>query len=128
VQRRFEATAGLDPLFQPHDAAVSPRADVTTLEARRRAYSLLLDRGLIRIGLPLPAESEFDLSAVDDPYRFANVVELSLFRRPLPVTNLKFLTSAMWAGRESPGRPGCLSDLLTQAAGATTQHAPGALP
>jgi len=127
VQRRFEATAGLDPLFQPHDAAVSPRADVTTLEARRRAYSLLLDRGLIRIGLPLPAESEFDLSAVDDPYRFANVVELSLFRRPLPVTNLKFLTSVMWDGRESRGRRGVLSDLLSQAAGAANTHGLGAM-
>src|SRR5919108_5915127 len=27
VQHRFEASAGLDPLFQAHDAAVSPRAD-----------------------------------------------------------------------------------------------------
>src|SRR5438105_13580617 len=40
VQRRFEATAGLDPLFQPHDAAVSPRAHVTTVAARPRAYGV----------------------------------------------------------------------------------------
>jgi len=45
VQHRFEATGGLDPLFLPHDAAVSPRADVTTLPARRRAYALVLTRG-----------------------------------------------------------------------------------
>src|SRR5256885_16271289 len=36
-----------------HDAlpiSVSPRADVSTVEARRSAYRLLLERGLIRVG------------------------------------------------------------------------------
>ena len=124
VQRRFETTAGLDPLFQPHDAAVSPRADVATLEARRRAYALLLGRGLIRVGRPIPEGAEFEL-AVDDPYGFASATELSLFRRPLPATNLKFLTSVMWDGRESHGRRGIVADLLAQAAGAASTHGQG---
>ena len=125
VQRRFETTAGLDPLFQPHDAAVSPRADVATLAARRGAYALLLGRGLIRIGRPIPEGAEFELAAVDDPYGFASATELSLFRRPLPATNLKFLTSVMWDGRESHGRRGIVADLLAQAAGAASTHGQG---
>ena len=125
VQHRFDATAGLDPLFQPHDAAVSPRADVTTLQARRRAYALLLERGLIRVGLPIPAGAEFELAEVDDPYGFASAAELSLFRRPLPVTNLKFLTTVMWDGRESHGGRPIVNDLLAQSAGAASTHAQG---
>jgi len=126
VQRRFDTSAGLDPLFRPHDAAVSPRADVTTLQARRRAYALLLTRGLIRVGLPIPAHAEFELAAVDDPYGFASAGELSLFRRPLPATNLKFLTTVMWDGRESDAGRALVSDLLAQAAGAASAHAPAA--
>ena len=126
VQHRFEATDGLDPLFRPHDAAVSPRADVTTLEARRRAYALVLTRGLIRVGLAIPAQAEFELAGVDDPYEFASAAELSLFRRPLPVTNLKFLTSVMWDGRESGAGRTIVRDLLAQAAGAANAHGQGA--
>ena len=126
VQRRFETTAGLDPLFRPHDAAVSPRADVMTLQARRRAYALVLTRGLIRVGLPVPARAEFELAAVDDPYGFAGAAELSLFRRPLPATNLKFLTTVMWDGRESDTGRAIVSDLLAQAACAASAHAQGA--
>jgi hypothetical protein len=125
VRRRFEAGDGLDPLFQPHDAAVSPRADVATPQARRRAYALLLARGLIRVGLPLPAGAEFELAAVDDPYGFASAAELSLFRRPLPATNLKFLATVMWDGRESHGGRAIVDDLLAQAAGAASAHAQG---
>src|SRR2546426_6810302 len=125
VQRRFETTDGRDPLFRPHDAAVSPRADVSTLPARRRAYALLLGRGLIRVGRPIPEGADFELAAVDDPYGFASATELSLFRRPLPATNLKFLSTVMWDGRESHGRRGIVADLLAQAAGAASTHGQG---
>ena len=125
VQRRFDVSAGLDPLFQSHDAAVSPRADVTTLQARRRAYALLLQRGLIRVGLPMPADAEFELVAVDDPYGFASAAELSLFRRPLPATNLKFVSTVMWDGRASHDGRSIVSALLAQSAGAANTHAQG---
>ena len=92
---------GLDPIFRTNDGSNSPLADVSTVEARRKAYSMLLNKGLIRIGLPIPAGAEFELVAVDDPYGFASAAELSLFRRPLPATNLRFLTGVMWDGRES---------------------------
>ena len=97
---RFEASQGNYPLFRPIDGAVSPNADVSTLEARRAAYALLLSRGLIRVGLPVPANADFDLTGVSDPYGYASPAELSLFRRPLPAANLRFSTAVMWDGRE----------------------------
>lgn len=100
VQARFEASNGSDPIFRLNDGAVSPDADVSTVTARRAAYRMLLSRAVIRIGLPIPAGAEFSLVAVDDPYGFASESELSLFRRPLPSTNLRFLSTRMWDGRE----------------------------
>jgi hypothetical protein len=101
VKARFDASAGLDPIFRTVDGSNSPRADVSTLEARRSAYSMLLDKALIRVGMPIPAKAEFELVAVDDPYGYASALELSLFRRPLPSTNLRFLSAVMWDGRET---------------------------
>ena len=118
---------GFSAVFRPVDGATSPTADVSTLEARRTAYKMLLSRGLIRVGLPIPPNAEFELYAVDDPYHYASAKELSLFRRPLPTTNLKFDSTVMWDGREvQPGAP-VKFDLLSQANTATVTHAQGAL-
>jgi mono/diheme cytochrome c family protein len=102
---RFAATDGLDPVFRPVDGANSPNAAVGTRAEREVAYSMLLTKGLIRVGLPMPAGAEFDLVAIDDPYGFASANEVSLFRRPLPTTNLKFQVAMMWDGRETPLDP-----------------------
>jgi len=102
---RFAATDGLDPVFRTVDGANSPNAAVGTRDERAAAYSMLLTKGLIRIGLPMPAGAEFDLVAIDDPYGFASATEVSLFRRPLPTTNLKFQVAMMWDGRETPTDP-----------------------
>src|SRR5581483_7269966 len=123
VRQRFEATAGLDPIFRPNDGSVSPLADVSTLAARRRAYSMLLSKGLIRVGIGIPTNAEFELAAVDDPYQYASAGELSLFRRPLPSTNLRFLTTVMWDGRESVAGATLQTDLIRQALDATQGHA-----
>ena len=101
VRARFEATQGSDPIFRRNDGSNSPTADVSTVNARRSAYSMLLSKGLIRVGIGIPQNAEFTLSSVDDPYAFASANELSLFRRPLPTTNLKFLSTIMWDGRET---------------------------
>jgi len=42
IRRRFQKTNGFDPIFRLNDGAVCPTADVSTLNARRRAYDLLL--------------------------------------------------------------------------------------
>ena len=123
VRDRFEATRGHDPIFRTNDGSVSPFADVSTVEARRSAYGMLLTKGLIRIGIGIPANAEFTLAAVDDPYSFASSRELSLFRRPLPTTNLGFLSTVMFDGRETfPGKS-ITFDLMDQSNGATMGHA-----
>jgi cytochrome c peroxidase len=123
VQERFAATAGLDPLFRLVDGANAPNADVSTLAARRAAYSMLLSKGLIRIGIGIPANAEFELVGVNDPYGYANTAKLSLFRRPLPATNLRFLSAVMWDGRQTLAGRTIREDLLSQANDATLSHA-----
>jgi cytochrome c peroxidase len=128
AQAMFEATTpkGTDPLFRTNDGSVSPNADVSTEDARRTAYSMLLSKGLIRVGIGIPAGAEFALDAVDDPYGYASARELSLFRRPLPSTNLKFLSTVMWDGRETFSEQTIVFDLLDQSNGATLGHAQAA--
>jgi len=142
VRERFEATGGKDPIFRPVDGANSPRADVSTRAAREKAYGMLLRHGVIRVGLPIPAGAEFELAQVDDPYGYASAAELSLFRRPLAATNLRFLSTVMWDGRETfkdaagsdciAGTTTCFAsqhfDLLDQANSATTGHAQAPAP
>src|SRR5215470_191752 len=101
LQQRFNATNGTDPVFRTNDGSNSPNADVSTVAARRQAYSMLLTKGLIRVGIGVPAGAEFTLDSVDDPYHYASSAELSLFRRPLPSTNLDALSTVMWDGRET---------------------------
>ena len=101
IKARFRESAGTDPIFRTNDGANSPNADVSTVKARRTAYSMLLNKGLIRVGIGIPPKAEFELVAVDDPYGYASASELSLFRRPLPTTNLNFLSTLMWDGRET---------------------------
>src|SRR5712691_10209993 len=79
---------GLGAIFRTNDGSNSPTADVATLAARRKAYSMVLTKGLIRVGIGVPDTADFELVAVDDPYHFASAAEPSLFRRPLPTTNL----------------------------------------
>jgi len=128
---------GLSAIFRTNDGSNSPSADVSTLAARRKAYNMLLTKGLIRVGIGVPATADFELIAVDDPYGHASSADLSLFRRPLPATNLQFLSTVMWDGREtflgtdhcnlaSEGGK-CFAaihfDLSDQANGATQGHA-----
>jgi cytochrome c peroxidase len=115
AQGRFFISQGNDPIFRPVDGATCPTANVSNINAKRQAYSLLLSKGLIRIGLPVPAGAEYQIVAVTDPYGCnTNPVTgltnfgtsgpttgiVSIYRRPLPSTNLGFLTTIMWDGRE----------------------------
>ncbi|MFO0889863.1 MAG: hypothetical protein U0790_12065 [Isosphaeraceae bacterium] len=109
VQQRFRKTNGLDPIFRLVDGANSPLADVSSKAARAQAYSMLLNKGVIRVGRPMPAGADFTLVAVDDPWGYASAAELSLFRRPMPTTNLRFLTGVMWDSRESTPLTGTVS-------------------
>jgi len=77
---------------------------------------MLLKKGMIRVELPVPAGAEFTVVHADNPYRCATQ-NVAVYRRPLPSTNLRFLTAIMWDGREP--------SLLSQANDATTGHAQG---
>lgn len=101
LRLRFTQSAGADPVFRLVDGANSPNAAAGTLDQKRAAYSMLLTKGVIRVGLAMPANAEFTLLRADDPYGFASAKELSLFRRPLPSANLKLLSTVMWDARET---------------------------
>lgn len=128
IQARFNQTQGLDPVFRSNDGANSPLADVSTPQARQTAYSMLLNRGVIRVGLPVPVNAEFELAAVADPYAYAKASELSLFRRPMPTANLPFQTAVMWDGRETYAGHSLSFDLASQAGNAVLTHAQALQP
>ena len=68
VKKLFDKTKGLDPLFRLVDGANSPLADVTTVDKRRAAYSMLIKKANIRVGIGIPSDAEFELIDADDPY------------------------------------------------------------
>jgi cytochrome c peroxidase len=138
VAERFEQTQGLDPIFRTNDGSnCDQHIDTKTVAGRRHAYSLLTSRGLIRIALPVPANAEFEVVSVSNPYKCDDTSTLSMYRRPLPTTNLRFLTTVMWDGRESSLQTGTnpikptggqnpddlLTDLRHQSLDATNGHA-----
>lgn len=125
IKLRFLSTDGLDPIFRPHDGANAPNLDVSTPAARWSAYSLLLNRGLIRIGRPMPAGAEFELLSVDDPYGFATAAQLSLYRRVPSIANVAYLGAINWDGRSTiPSDPTNIRQgLKNQSNGATVNHA-----
>jgi hypothetical protein len=104
---------------------------------------LLLRHGLIRVFLPLPANAQFSISVVHDPYGCAIVPDpnggqpvVSVYRRPLPTTNLNFLSTIMFDGRETHEPlnneqtfvSNLYADLTQQALDAINTHAQAAQP
>jgi len=139
VQMRFAQTGGSDPLFAPVDGANCSNASA----GNPTDHSLLLKSGLIRIALVVPSSAQFTITAVHDPYGCASVTDpdtgaqtVSVYRRPLPTTNLGFLSTVMFDGRETIqplNNPANFSanlttDLAHQAMDATLGHAQAAVP
>jgi len=136
VQFRYFITQGKDPLFAQVDGSTCPTGPINN--------SLLLNNGLIRIGLTVPPNQfdpdppQFTITAVQDPYGCALTTNaqgqqiVSVYRRPLPSTNLGFLSAMMFDGRESYVYPlnnaqtfqaNLNTDLTQQAIDATLTHA-----
>ena len=128
IQARFMVSQGLDPIFRPVDGANCPSADVSTPRARQRSYSMLLNKGLIRVSIGVPDKADFSVAAINDPHNCPETTSagLALFRRPLPSANLPFLTTVMWDGRESFKGQSLNFNLSDQAVQATLGHAQGA--
>jgi hypothetical protein len=138
VQLRFLHTLGQDPIFRTVDGSnCNHNINVSNLAGMRSAYSLLLTRGLIRIAIAVPANADYQVVKVSNQYRCNETNVISMYRRPLPATNLRFLSAVMFDGRESTPATGTttildsnypnslLSDLAHQALDATTGHAQG---
>jgi hypothetical protein len=134
VRERFRATRGRDPIFAAVDGANCP----TVQRGDEDGHSLLLKSGLIRIPMAAPTASpQFSVQADYNPYGCAVDTStgqqvLSFYRRPLPTTNLRFLSAIMFDGRESVAFPlnssatfenNLLTDLSTQALHAVQTHA-----
>jgi len=139
ARKRFLLTAGRDPLFASVDGANCPNVS----PGNPADHSLLLKHGLIRVFLPMPGKPQFTLTVAHDPYGCAittdssGVQNVSVYRRPLPTTNLRYLSAVMFDGRESAALPlgtpatyqaNLLADLAQQAVDATTTHAQGVAP
>jgi cytochrome c peroxidase len=141
VQQRFDFTKGLDPIFRTNDGSnCNHSIDVSTLAGRSAAYSLLRTRGLIRVAINVPANADYQVVGVNNPYGCNESDVISQYRRPLPATNLRFLSTVMFDGRESSPLTGTqkityvpsphnldnlLSDLAHQSLDATNGHAQG---
>lgn len=119
LRAEFKASQGRDPVFAPVDGANCPSqvpAEYTAPSpvgrqsgkgraSLEQAYSLLLERGLFRVFLPVPDDAEFTVKVLHDPYgcntdpAYARVVEggrerqiVSVYRRPRMSANLRFMT------------------------------------
>lgn len=130
-----------DPLFTPNDGSDCPPV-ASSQGPDSAGSSQVLNYGLIRVQLGIPAMANFRLASVTNPKGCAIAPgspgaggQLFLFRRPLPSTNLIFDSAIMWDGRETlqhiatqanfQGRGPLLFDLADQANAATTGHAQG---
>lgn len=141
VELRFLLTKGTDAIFRTVDGSnCNHDIDVATLQGRAAAYSLLRTRGLIRIGIAVPANADYTVTNVQNPYGCNEADTISMYRRPLPATNLRFLSAVMFDGRESSSATGTtkiaynnypdslLGDLTHQAMDATNGHAQASPP
>lgn len=139
VQARFASSGGADPLFAAVDGANCPNAT----PGDPSGHSLLLNNGLIRIFLNVPTNAQFAITAVHDPYGCASVTDpaseqqtISVYRRPLPTTNLGFLSTVMFDGRETivplnkaaTFQANLITDLMHQSVDATLGHAQASVP
>ncbi|MGV3591737.1 MAG: hypothetical protein ACO1PZ_08600 [Gammaproteobacteria bacterium] len=105
IRQQWEVTGGRDPMFAAVDGANCPNLDM----ADPKSHSLLLNRGLFRVGLPwpprprngVPVEPEFTIEVVRDPTGCNTGPEygldsakptISVYRRPRVAANTKYVS------------------------------------
>jgi hypothetical protein len=103
LQTLFTATDGTDPVFNAIDGANCP----TVATGSTAGHSLLLNSGLVRIAITLPATAQFTIATLNDPYGCATTLSttgqqiVSVYRRPLPTSGLPYLSNVMWDTRQT---------------------------
>ena len=129
----YAASRGADPLFASVDGADCPDAAADD----RAAHRLILGHGLIRVAVALPASAQYSISMLRGPQCALRVdpdtqlLTASVYRRPLPSSNLTFLSAVMFDGRETFApltapdtfRANLRANLAHQAIDATLGHA-----
>ncbi len=122
IRIRWDATDGTDPLFAAIDGKNCPHLP----QGEASSHSLLLNRGLIRIPLPWPPKSangeviepEFQIEVVRDPtgcnthpqFGLASTnPTISVYRRPRPAINLRYVTSSKFGVTPINGKSGALA-------------------
>lgn len=115
---RWIRTQGKDPLFAAIDGSNCPHLP----QAEMKSHSLLIERGLIRVFRPWPPRDEqgrtidpqFSIEVVRDPTGCNTHAEygltsktptISVYRRPRPVTNTKYLTAVGFSFEPKNGLP-----------------------
>ncbi|QAY79782.1 hypothetical protein ETR14_07860 [Sphingosinicella sp. BN140058] len=118
ARERWDATGGRDPLFAAGDGSNCP----TLPQAQRASHSLLIDHGLIRIQRPWPPKDlqgkaitpDFTIETVRDPWGCNSGAQfgptaarpnISVYRRPRPISNLKYLLAVGFAYDPKQGMP-----------------------
>jgi hypothetical protein len=115
----FELTGGTHPIFNALDAN-NPDNDLSTVEARRANYSMMLTRGVFRRGGAPRADREWDVIAVDDPHGFANANRIVQWRRVMPTIDFPLGSASVnWDGGNTVGTDQ-LAGLVKQANGNVT--------
>jgi hypothetical protein len=124
IRERWETTKGSDPIFAPVDGMNCPHLP----RGEASSHSLLLERGLFRIGLAWPpkdangntVQPEFDIEVVRDPTGCNTHPEyglnsptptISVYRRPRPVANTKYTTHQNFGVFPFIGKNGLLTSV-----------------
>ena len=119
IRERWRVTGGRDPIFAAIDGKNCPNLP----QGDPASHSLLLERGLFRIPLPwppraadgTPIEPEFTIEVVRDPggcnldpvYGLASAnPTISVYRRPRPVANLKYVVQQKFGVSPFVGKTG----------------------
>lgn len=118
INERWALLAERDPIFAPSDGANCPNLPMKD----RASHSLLLERGLFRIPRAWPprdaagneVKPEFTIEVVRDPtgcntspeYGLESAAPtISVYRRPRPVANLKYITAVGFSFDPKSGLP-----------------------
>lgn len=96
AQALFDATDGLHPLFNIRDANQRVDSDVSTLEARRASFSMLLQAKFVR-NRAIPNDAEYECLAADDPLNYGSCEQIHNFRKAMATTNFRSVTVS-WDG------------------------------
>lgn len=113
AQRQWARSGAANPLFAASDGSNCPSLP----QAERASHSLLIDHGLIRIARPWPAKNvkpDFSIEVVRDPSTCnldpkygltSDNPMISVFRRPRPVANFKYIEAMGFAYDPKAGMP-----------------------